>query len=222
MFRIVIFLFFTFIIFSFAGVISILDRLFAGFRPVTLKLRNDLKLLQPELKSWAQDHLIKWSQEEMALLSLSQHRQQKKTFLFKTYRGVFQSIYHEPLMVYLQKMYGPEEGVLLARNSIHEFGYLIYQKDIEVFIDQEYYGKLDHNGRLWYNDKNVIADIDRGESALLGINVNNKMAGNLVNEAKKESRNPRAFQYLGEMDGIEEKVFLALAFYELIRRSPAK
>ena len=71
-----------------------------------------------------------------SLLSLSQHRQLKKTFLYKTFRGVFQSIYHEPLIVYLQKMYHPEEGVLLVRNSVHEFGYLIYQKDVEVLLMQ--------------------------------------------------------------------------------------
>ncbi len=222
MIRIAIFLFITFFIFSFASVMSILDRLFSGFRPVTLKLRNDLRQLQPELKSWAQDHLVKWSAEEMSLLSLSQHRQLKKTFSYKTFRGVFQSIYHEPLIVYLQKMYHPEEGVLLVRNSVHEFGYLIYQKDVEVFIDAEYFGKLDRNGRLWYNDRNVIAQIDRSDNALLGIMVNNKNAGSLINEAKKESRNPRAFSYVSTMDEVEEKVFLSLALYEMIRRAPAK
>lgn len=29
---------------------------------------------------------------------------------------------------------------------------------------------------------------------------------------QKESRNPRTFQYLSDMDTVEEKVFLALAF----------
>lgn len=67
--------------------------------------------------------------------------------------------------------------------------------------------------------KNVIAYIDRSESMLLPVHVNNKLAGTLLNESKKESRNPRTFQYLSDMDTVEEKVFLALAFFELIRRS---
>lgn len=219
--RAIIFLVITFVIFSFARVISILDKLFAGFRPVIYKLRNDLRLLQPELKSWAADNLVKWDRQELELLSLIQHRQFKKTMRFKTTRGVFQSIYHEPLMVYTQKMYNPQEGVLIARNSFHEFAYII-NKDVEVFIDEEYFGKLDSQGKLWYNQKNVIASVDRGDGILLEIKVNNKTAGNLLNEIKKESRNPRAFQYVAELDDVEEKVFLAMAFFEIIRRSPKK
>ncbi len=220
--RIAFFAFVTFFIFSFASVISILDKLFSGFRSAILKLRNDLRLLQPELKSLATDHLIQWDRHEMELLSLRQHKQTKKSFSNKLTRGVFQSIYHEPLMVYIQKMYGPEEGVILTRTSKHEIGYIVLNKEVEVFIDEEYYGKLDSQGRLWYNGRNVIAQIDRNDQILLAIHVNNKMAGNLLNESKKETRNPRAFQYLAELDPIEEKVFLALAFFELIRRAPQK
>jgi len=44
----------------------------------------------------------------------------------------------------------------------------------------------------------------------------------LLNEIKKESRNPRAFQYVAELDEVEEKVFLSMAFFEIIRRSPKK
>lgn len=220
--RAIIFLVITFVIFSFAGVISILDKLFSGLRPVIYKLRNDLRLLQPELKSWAVDNLVKWDRQELELLSLRQHRQFKKSMRYKITRGVFQSIYHEPLMVYTQKMYNPMEGVLIARNSLHEFAYIIHHKEVEVFIDEEYFGKLDAQGKLWYNQKNVIASVDRGDGVLLEVRVNNKIAGNLLNEIKKESRNPRAFQYVAELDDVEEKVFLAMAFFEIIRRSPKK
>lgn len=220
--RLLIFSFITVIIFSFAHVISILDKLFEGFRSVTFRLRNDLRLLQPELKSWAQEHLIKWDRNEMELLSLRQHRQIKKSFGNKIHRGVFQSIYHEPLIVYIEKIYRPEEAVLIARNSEHEFAYII-TKEVEVFIDQEYFGKLDRQGKLWYNDRNVIASIDRNENATaLAVHVNNKHAGNLMNEYKKETRNPRAFQYLSELDTVEEKVFLAMTIYEMIRRGNIK
>jgi predicted PurR-regulated permease PerM len=123
--RLLLFSFITVIIFSFAHVISILDKLFEGFRSVTFRLRNDLRSLQPELKSWANEHLIKWDRNEMELLSLRQHRQIKKSFGHKIHRGVFQSIYHEPLIVYIQKIYRPEEAVLIARNSEHEFAYII-------------------------------------------------------------------------------------------------
>lgn len=221
MVRLLLFSIITVIIFSFANVISILDKLFEGFRSVTFRLRNDLRSLQPELKSWAQEHLIRWDRSEMELLSLRQHRQIKKNFGHKIYRGVFQSIYHEPLIVYIQKIYRPEEAVLIARTSEHEFAYLI-TKEVEVFIDTEYFGKLDKQGKLWYNDRNVIAQIDRNDNALLAVHVNNKFAGNLMNENKKETRNPRAFQYLGEMDKVEEKVFLSMTLYEMIRRGNSK
>ncbi|MEP7268417.1 MAG: hypothetical protein ABI844_12390 [Saprospiraceae bacterium] len=219
--RLLIFGIITIILFSFANVISILDKLFEGFRPVIFKLRKDLRLLQPELKSWAAEHLINWDRNEMELLSLRQHRQIKKAFGHRMIRGVFQSIYHEPLVVYLQKVYRPEESVLIVRNSKNEFAYVI-TKEVEVFINEEYFGKLDRKGKLWYNERNVIAQIDRGDQALLAVHVNSKLAGNIINEAKKETRNPRAFQYLSEMDDVEEKVFLAMSYFELIRRSPGK
>lgn len=219
--RLLLFSIITVIIFSFAHVISILDKLFEGFRSVTLRLRNDLRKLQPELKSWAKEHLITWDRNEMELLSLRQHRQIKKAFGHKIHRGVIQSIYHEPLIVYIEKIYRPEEAVLIARNSEHEFAYII-TKEVEVFIDEEYFGKLDRQGKLWYNDRNVIATIDRSESALLAVYVNNKLAGNLMNENKKETRNPRAFQYISDLDKVEEKVFLALTVYEMIRRGRQK
>jgi hypothetical protein len=215
--RLLVFAVISLFIYSFASVISILDKLFEGFRSVHFKLRNDLKTLQPELKAWASEHLIPWNRQEMELLSLRQHHQVKKSFGHKLVRGVFQSIYHEPLVVYIQKMYRPEERVLLVRNSIHEFAYVI-TKEVEVFINEEYFGKLDRQGKLWYNAKNVIASVDRGESPLLSVQVNNKMAGSIINESKKETKNPRAFQYIGPLDPIEEKVFLAISYFELIRR----
>ncbi len=220
--RLVFFAFITFILFSFVNVISILDKLFSGFRPAILKLRKELRALQPELNSWAADNLIKWDRQEMELLSLRQHKQTKSGLTNKVTRGVFQSIYHEPLMVYIQKMYGPHEGVILTRTSQHEIAFIILNKEVEVFINEEYFGKLDSQGKLWFNGRNVIAQIDRGDQVLLNIHVNNKMAGNVLNETKKETRNPRAFQYLAELDPVEEKVFLALAFFELVRRSPKK
>lgn len=53
----------------------------------------------------------------------------------------------------MQKMYSLDEGVLLIRNSEHEFAYLIVRKEVELFIDEEYFGKLDQQGKLWYNQK---------------------------------------------------------------------
>ena len=102
--RLLLFSIITVIIFSFAHVISILDKLFEGFRSVTLRLRKDLRKLQPELKSWAKEHLITWDRNEMELLSLRQHRQIKKAFGHKIHRGVFQSIYHEPLILYFEQI----------------------------------------------------------------------------------------------------------------------
>ena len=193
-----------------------------NFQPGSSKIRTDLKKMKSEIMPWI-DQLVPWTKEEMELLSTNQVNQKIKKGIVKTAKGVFTSVYHEPLIAYSYKKYvSPNvNAVLFVRTSHHEFVYRIKKKGTELFIDNQPVGMISNEGLL-YGGKRIrlLARINKQGSELeLPIIIGDKERGTLVRSNSSDEVNARALQFVTPMGAQEEAVFLSLAIFELVKDS---
>jgi len=210
-------------VFSVASLaIYLLYQLLSNFQPGKSRVLADFRKMRDEIKEWS-DQLVPWNQEEMSLLSLKQVNQKITRGMTKTAKGIFTSIYHEPLIVYSYRKYiaTKENAILYARTSQNEFAYRIKKKGIDVNIDGQYAGVLKENGGLYGGRRNrLLARINRDDELKLHpIVVGDKEVASVLNPTKTDKHNPRAFQFLRPMENKEEKMFMALAILEMVQES---
>ncbi|MEM1120084.1 MAG: hypothetical protein AAGJ18_06515 [Bacteroidota bacterium] len=195
---------------------------FTNFQPGKNRVLADFRKMRDEISEWS-DQLVPWNREEMSLLSLRQVNQKVKRGMKKTAKGIFTSIYHEPLVVYSYRKYiaAKENAILYARTSRNEFAYRIQKKGIDVNIDGQYAGILKDNGGFYGGRRNrLLAKINRDDELKLHpIIIGEKEVASVQNPNKTDKHNPRAFQFIREMDNKEEKMFLALAILEMVQES---
>lgn len=191
------------------------------FQPAKGKIRSDLKKMKNEITPFINE-LIPWNKEELELLSSNQIKQKISRGIITTAEGVFNSIYHEPLIAYSYKKYisSKKDEVIYARTSNHEFVYRTKKDSTELFIDNQKVGTINNQGLLYGGrKKRLLASINKNENELeLPIFIGDKERGTLM-KPESGSVNPRAFQFVGEMKENEEAVFLSLAVLELVKDS---
>lgn len=192
-----------------------------NYKPGRSRIQSDLNQIKAELQPLVSE-LVPWTKEELHQLSLNVINKSTKKGIVYNAKGVFTSIYHEPLIAwYYRKYVSPKEDSLLyARTSNHEFVYRIKGDEAEILIDEQFIGKIDREGRLYdYKKKNLLAQINKGSSQLaLPIVVNEKPVGALTNLEKAPKKvNQRAMELVADMKPEEEKLLLALSLLELVK-----
>jgi len=206
----------TFFIFGFF-------RFFSNFNPSDKRVVKDLATLREEIKEWIAN-LVPWSAEERDLLSFSQIEQTAKTGFFKSAKGIFISVYHEPLLAYNYKQYYSRKtpnALLIAHTSAHEFAYRIKNKEIHINIDNAFVGTLKENGCVYGGEENhLIARMNKVEGEkLYPILVGDKEIASMVNRPKANVANPRVFKLMATVTEEEEKLMMALAVLEMVQES---
>jgi hypothetical protein len=208
------------------GLLAVLALYFAyfalvHFQPGKGKIQTDLKKMKSEIAPFIEE-LIPWNKEELELLSSNQVKQKVSKGIITTAEGVFNSIYHEPLIAYSYKKYisSKRNEIIYARTSNHEFFYRTKKDSTELIIDNQKVGVINNQGLLYGGRKRrLLARINKSENELeLPIIVGDRERGTLM-RPESDSVNPRAFQFVGEMGKNEEAVFLSLAVLELVRES---
>ncbi|MCO6491621.1 MAG: hypothetical protein J5I98_24610 [Phaeodactylibacter sp.] len=206
-----------------AGVI-LLVRIFSNFAPGNRRLQQDLDKMKEDMDKWAGD-LVPLTREEVELFSFNQEKHVMRKGFGKTAKGIFTSIYHEPVLAYSYKEYlGPGKNALLyVRTGAQEFVYRISKKGIEVLVDRERVGVLREDGAL-YNKKGnrMLARINRDAGEFLPVLVNNREVANVarMNKGDSSKLGQRAFEFVKDDMSKEEKdVFLSLAVLEVIEQS---
>lgn len=191
------------------------------WQPGKGKIRSDLRKMKAEISPWIED-LVPWNKEELELLSSSRVNEKVKKGMVTTAKGVFTSVYHEPLIAYSYKKYISKSlnSVLYVRTSEREFVFRTKKGKTDLFIDNQKVGVINEEGLLYGGSKNrLLARINKSEDTLeLPIIVSNKERGTLM-KPESGAVNPRAFQFVGEMKKNEEAVFLSLAILELVKNS---
>jgi hypothetical protein len=204
--------------------IYFLYQLLTNFQPGRGKIKADLNKMKAALAPQIQE-LVPWDKEEMELLSLNQVNRQVRKGMTRTVRGVFTSIYHEPVIAYMYKKYinsGKDENALLyVRTSAHEFIYRIKPKETELTINGQLIGNIKEDTLLYSaRSKRLLGRINRSDNELmLPIIVQDEEMGSLIRPEKARQTNPRAFEFLKDMDKDEEAIYLSLAALEMVRRT---
>jgi len=219
----------VFLILSFLAIFTVaflsiylLYQFLTNFQPGKNKVLSDFRKMRAEIKEWS-DQLVPWGKEEMGLLSLNQVNQKIKRGFSKTAKGIFTSIYHEPLIVYTYKKYiaAKENAILYARTSGNEYAYRIKKNKIDVNIDGQYAGFLNEQGHFYGGRRSrLLAKINRDDELQLHpVIIGDREVASVVNPIKSAKHNPRAFQFVQNMEAKEEKMFLALAILEMVTES---
>lgn len=209
---------------SFAAIYA-LFQLLINFQPGRSKIKADLQNMKAEIQPFIDD-LVPWTKEEMELLSLNQINKTVKKGIVSTAKGVITSIYHEPLIAWSYKRYvSPDNNaVIYARSSHHEFVFRIRKDKTEFRIDNQVIGNLRENGVLYSSKtKRLIARINRSNDELmLPVLVGEKEVASLINPELTTRTNPRAFEFLSDLDHEEEAVLLSMAIFEMVKKEVPK
>ena len=207
------------------GVLYLLFSLLPNFRPSRRKVQDDLQRMKEELKPLTEG-LVPITKEEMDLFSKAQMKQVvHKNMLYKA-RGVYTSIYHEPLIAYSFKKYFSSEldAILYVRSADHEFAYRFKKGAIQVIMDQKVVGTLRQNGVLYGGQNNrMIARINRNTTEqLIPIIVGEREVGNVLPlqalpSQTDQNLNNRAFDFVkADLTPQEKEIFLSLGLLEVV------
>ena len=206
-----------------AGLV-LLIRVFSNFAPGSRRLQQDLDQMKQDMDKWAGE-LVPLTREEVELFSFNQEKQVVRKGFGKTAKGIFTSIYHEPVLSYSYKEYlGPGKNALLyVRTGAQEFVYRISKKGIEVLVDRQRVGILKEDGGLYDKRGNrMLAQINREAGEFLPVLVNDREVANVarMNKGTNPKLGQRAFEFVKDDMSKEEKdMFLSLAVLEVIQQS---
>ncbi len=191
-----------------------------NYNPGKKKIQKDIIELKRELQPHISE-IVPWSEEEMSQLSINQINKKSSKRIVTTKKGVFTTIYHEPLIAWASRKYvsSKTNALVYAKTSHHEFIYRVKKNKVDVVIDDQLIGQINEDGILeQVKGRKALAQINRSSETLgLPILVNQREAGRLATPESSNSPNPRAFNIVSKMDGEEEKLFLAMSIFELIK-----
>ena len=210
-----------FLAFVAAGYLAfrLLYNLITNFQPNSKKIKLDWEAFRKELNPWVST-LVPWNPEEIELLSFNQIHQSLTTGVITTMKGVFTSIYNEPMFAYAYKGYysASKNAILYARTSHHEFFYRIREKEIKLHIDNEYIGIIRPGGSLYSARTDRLIGRINKEQNIMPIILGEKEQGILLEVDEAMKINSRAFQFVNAMKEEEEVAFLSLAILEMIEK----
>ena len=197
--------------------------------PNQKRLKMETQRMKEDMDKWMTD-LVPLDQKELELFSLGQDKQVLRRGISKTAKGIFTTIYHEPVVAYSYREYlGKKDkpnALLFARTAEHEYIYWIRKGKAALFIDGQEVGQLSAEGRLTgKRTGKELASLQGPVENLLPVTVGGREVGSLTQKRSdgKKGLYERAFEYLREdLNEKEEQLFLALAIKELVGRSLEK
>ncbi len=205
----------------------LLMKIFSAMQPNDKQIDADIKKMKTELEPLTKN-LISISKEELELFSQREIDNTLKKKSGVAAKGVFTTIYHEPLVAYSYKRYPSSKlnAILYARSADHEFAYRIKKGEVQLIVDQKHAGTLRENGVLYDPRNRVIASMNREQDPkLLPVTIEDREVGNLLKPlpiAQKEL-SQRAFELVRpDLNDKEETLFLSLAVLELVQRNVGK
>jgi hypothetical protein len=208
--------------------LGILSRVLPQVSPNYKRVQKDLKVLQTEMQTWLKYELVPIGRQELELFSVNQLLQTIKKGFTITARGVFATIYNEPVLAYSYKQYVGKgvHALLYARTAQYHYAYWLKGKEIQVLIDNKMIGALRENGVLYNEKERPLARINYNvHPDLAPVVVQDREVASIVKSAirKGDILSPRAFQFVkSDITEEEEKLLLALATLELVQRSIPK
>lgn len=190
--------------------------------PSQRRIQMDLEQIDKETREW-KEQLIPWEEEdEMELFSLNQTSKWVKQTWDRILKGVFYSIYNEPMMVYGYKNYirGGKNTLIYAATYGHDFIFRGKKDKTQFFIDREHVGHITADG-LMYGGKSKRLLGRRNEYGVNHYNIViwDREVAHMLRPRGIDRVNPRAFEVMETMTDKEQLLMMALAFHAIILES---
>lgn len=137
----------------------------------------------------------------------------------QTLIGVYESVYHEPLIAFAYRDYDMGRQSLLIAQSVDEtWRYEIKGRQTLVYINDQAVGRINSDGTLQGLTTNrVLAAIDINNQRTHTVAVGDQEVGHVVVEVDKGAVNPRAVQLYKTLEKDEQDLFLSLAILSMVQ-----
>ncbi len=204
--------------------VFLLARALSDFMPGRKRLVKDLEQLKRDMDEWV-DELVPINNEELDAFSFNQRKQSVRKRFSKRAKGIFTTIYHEPVLAYSYRAYsGPrQKAILYARTADRDFAYIKGKDGVRIAVGNRELGTLKEDGTLiGAQSRKAIAQISQAEGELLPVLVNEREVASVsrLESGKQRDLGQRAFQFVRDDMSPEEKdVFLSLAVLEVVHQS---
>jgi len=209
------------------GALGLLFTVLTKFNPSEKRIREELKNMRTEMDSWTEE-LVPIDRKEIELFSLSQIKTSIKKRLTTSGKGIYTTIFEEPIVAYSYKKFlGKNPHALLyCRTAEHEYAYWIRPKGVQVVIDNQLVGTYKSDGILYSPDqKEKLAQVKRHDQAISPVLIGEREVASMVKALPpgKGEVSPRAFQFVREdLTEEEEKLLLSLSLLEMVQDSVSK
>lgn len=208
---------------SFLGLgLYVLFQFLTSFPPGRSRREDELKKLKGEIAPWIPD-LISWDEGEIRELSLNQINKKVSGSMKPIGKGVFTSVYHEPMVAYAFRKYKNDSAIVYARTSNHEYAFSMKGKKTQIWIDGQATGTLGADGKFFSADgKKEIAAIKKSPQLLLPVFIEGVEVAGLIHPDRQQEVNPRAFDFAKKMSKENEAIVMALAINNMIKQELRK
>lgn len=207
------------------GTLVLFNLIAANLAPSRKKREAAIRRMREDVAQWAGD-LVPLHREELELFSLGIEKQVVKKGISASAKGIFTTIYHEPVVAYSYRRYlgNKLNDLLYARSANHEYVFYSKQGTTYLEIDGQPVGKLDETGTLLgqRTGKPIARLAQEDQEGYLPLIVGDREIGSLSVQKPSSGKEltERAFQFLrNEIDEREELLLVGLSTRELVKRS---
>jgi hypothetical protein len=193
-------------------------RKFFNAPPSPRRIQADLRAMMDVTRQY-QQNIIPWEAErEMELLSLNREFKWVKGSFDKILRGVFFSIYNEPMLTYAFKSYVKEGhfALLYAATSSHQFVYHKQRERVEFFIDDQHVGHITKDWLLYSNRGRLLGRRNRFSSESFTVIIWDKEVAHVRDASRPQRVNSRAFEVMTTLQEAEQLLLMAVAFLTMV------
>lgn len=217
-----------FLVITLIGVIGLLllMRVIADYQPNERKVKADLQKMRDEIAQYGGE-LAPIDKQELDLFAVEQVQRTLKKRAVLTAKGVFTTIYHEPVAAYSYKRYVSSKlnALLYVRTAEREFVYRFKGKEVQIILNKQPLGTIKENGVLYSaQDGSMLARINSETAGLLPVVSKDRELGSIsarnLPATAKPGLNSRAFEFVNDnLNDQEETLFMSIALMELVKRS---
>jgi len=217
-----------FLVITLIGVVGLLllMRVIADYQPNERKVKADLQKMRNEIAQYGGE-LAPIDKQELDLFAVEQVQRTLKKRAVLTAKGVFTTIYHEPVAAYSYKRYVSSKlnALLYVRTAEREFVYRFKGKEVQIILNKQPLGTIKENGVLYSaQDGSMLARINSETAGLLPVVSKDRELGSIsarnLPATAKPGLNSRAFEFVNDnLNDQEETLFMSIALMELVKRS---
>ncbi len=188
--------------------------------PTQRRVQEDIEEMKEETEEW-RNGLFPWvGADELELLSLNHESKWYKQSFGKALKGVYYSIYNEPMIVFGYKSYlrGKVNTLIWATTKKHVFVYRGSKKKTDFFINGEAVGFITREGLMYGGSRNrLLGRCNSFSEEHDSVVIWDKEVAHLLKQTQKERVNPRVFEVLEKLGKKEKLLLIALGFLTILQ-----